>query len=364
MTPNDIMIIFDSKGDFFQRFYKKGDFVLSNSKKYADISSKWNIYKESLIDGWDYSSVYNNVHEILRSFFLEAESQSSQPFFPNAARDLLASIIIAQIRMGENSIDFRRKYFNNFALKKYLDSLSPKKIINLLSHSCFKDLSAVLSYIGDGSSNQSLGVLAELQRVMRTILYGSFAEDGRFSVRDFTRNKGARTLFVEYDMAIGALLSPVYRVLFDLALKEAMGRNKPEGNVYLICDEFKLLPNLQHIEDGVNFGRGLGVKIIACIQSIEQLYEIYGESKGRNIAAGFSTVFAFRANDTATRNYISNLYGKNVVLEQYRTSGNTLQEKDRIGMTVEDWDLINLVPGQAVIGFPFKNPFVFHFKEY
>lgn len=50
-----------------------------------------------------------------------------------------------------------------------------------------------------------------------------------------------------------------------------------EGNVYLMCDEFKLLPNLQHIEDGVNFGRSLGVKIIAGIQSIEQLYEIYGE---------------------------------------------------------------------------------------
>lgn len=190
-------------------------------------------------------------------------------------------------------------------------------------------------------------------------------------MREFVRQKGAKTLFVEYDMSIGETLSPIYRLLFDLALKEALGRNKldvnnpkantPKGNVYLICDEFKLLPHLQHIEDGVNFGRSLGVKIIAGIQSIEQLYEIYGESKGRNIAAGFSSVLAFKANDTSTREFVSSLYGKNIVLEQYRSSNNTLVEEKREGKTVEDWDMNNLDLGQAVVGLPFEKPFIFQF---
>jgi len=203
--------------------------------------------------------------------------------------------------------------------------------------------------------------LAELQNVVRQILIGTFADDGRFSVREFVRQKGAKTLFIEYDMSIGDTLSPIYRLLFDLALKEAMGRNKPEGNVYLICDEFKLLPHLQHIEDGVNFGRSLGVKIIAGIQSIEQLYEIYGENKGRNIAAGFSSVLAFKANDTTTREFVSNLYGKNIVLEQYRSSNNTLIEEKREGKTVEDWDMNALKVGQAIVGLPFEKPFKFQF---
>lgn len=361
LKQDDVMIIFDTKGDFLRRFYSVGDVVISNSKTHVDISSKWNIYKEIVVDGFDNNDVYNNAHEITRSFFRDAIEKSGQPFFPNAARDLLVSLIVAHVRMGAEDLDFKKAFFNNKALKEYLDRLTPKRIAKLLSNSVFSDLSSVLSYIGDGTSDQSLGVLAELQNVIRQILIGTFADDGRFSVREFVRKKGAKTLFVEYDMSIGETLSPIYRLLFDLALKEAMGRKKPEGNVYLICDEFKLLPHLQHIEDGVNFGRSLGVKIIAGIQSIEQLYEIYGESKGRNIAAGFSSVLAFKANDTTTREFISNLYGKNIVLEQYRSSNNTIIEEKREGKTVEDWDMNSLKIGQAIVGLPFERPFKFQF---
>lgn len=361
LKQDDVMIIFDTKGDFLRQFYSVGDVVISNLKTHADISSKWNIYKEIVVDGFDNNDVYNNAHEITRSFFRDAIEKSGQPFFPSAARDLLVSLIVAHVRMGAEDLDFKKAFFNNKALKEYLDRLTPKRIAKLLSNSAFSDLSSVLSYIGDGTSDQSLGVLAELQNVIRQILIGTFADDGRFSVREFVRKKGAKTLFVEYDMSIGETLSPIYRLLFDLALKEAMGRKKPEGNVYLICDEFKLLPHLQHIEDGVNFGRSLGVKIIAGIQSIEQLYEIYGESKGRNIAAGFSSVLAFKANDTTTREFISNLYGKNIVLEQYRSSNNTIIEEKREGKTVEDWDMNSLKIGQAIVGLPFERPFKFQF---
>ena len=87
-----------------------------------------------------------------------------------------------------------------------------------------------------------------MQNITRQIFVGSFAKQGAFSIRNFIRNKGARTLFVEYDLSIGSTLTPVYRLLFDLALKEAIGRTKSEGNVYFVFDEFKLLPNLRHIE--------------------------------------------------------------------------------------------------------------------
>ena len=140
-----------------------------------------------------------------------------------------------------------------------------------------------------------------------------------------------------------------------------MGREKTSGNVYFLCDEFKLLPHLQHIEDGVNFGRSLGVKILAGIQSINQLYEIYGEDKGKNIAAGFSSVYAFRANDSSTREFVTNLFGKNIVLEQYKTAMNTLVEEKRDGHTVEDWDLSTLSVGEAIIGFSYERPFRFKF---
>lgn len=362
MTADDVMIIFDSKGDFYSKFFSKKDCVIGNSPQYIQQSERWNIFKEILADGWDERQVMMNATEICKALFEErTKNNSSNPFFPNAARDLLAAILVTTIRLGEGEKQFVVENFYNNRIKEFLDSCSGPDICDYLDG--FGDMRSVMSYI-EGDSAQSQGVLAEMFSVVRDVFMGVFCEKGKFSMRNFVRQKGGRTLFIEYDLSIGSVLTPVYKMLFDLALKEALGRTKSQGNVYFICDEFKLLPNLQHIDDGVNFGRSLGVKVFAGLQSIEQLYEIYGQSRGKNLAAGFSSIIAFKANDVTTREYISSLHGKNMVLEQYRMLNNTMVEEKRIGSTVEDWDLNNLKVGEAIVGLPFAPPFRFYFDMY
>lgn len=256
---------------------------------------------------------------------------------------------------------YRNDNFYNDSLKSSLDSSSVDDFIAALER--FDELRSVLSYI-EGEGEQSQGVLSEMYSVIRDILIGVFAERGGFSIRNFVRAKGGKVLFIEYDLAIGSVLTPIYRLFFDLAIKEALGRTSSQGNVYLFCDEFKLLPNLQHIDDGVNFGRSLGLKVFAGLQSIEQLFETYGEIKGRNLAAGFSSIFAFKANDVSTRDYIRSLYGSNIILEQYQGMNKTLIEDKREGNTVEDWDLNSLKVGEAVVGLPFEKPFKFYFDNF
>lgn len=361
MTSEDVMIIFDSKGDFFSKFYKQDDLVIGNSKQFEGKSEKWNIYKEVLADGWEDKDFVLNSQEICKSFFEERTKNTTNAFFPNAARDLLAAIIISITRAGKQDNSLRKEIFFNNELKALLDSCNSAKIAEVLEGHV--DLGSVLSYIS-GDSSQSQGVLSEMFSVMRDIFIGVFADKGVFSIRNFVRKKEKKVLFIEYDLSIGSMLTPVYRLMFDLALKEALGRNKPQGNVFLICDEFKLLPHLQHIDDGVNFGRSLGVKVIAGIQSIEQLFEIYGKSRGMNIAAGFSSLFAFRANDVSTRDYVSGLFGKNIVLEQFQMSDTKMIEEKRNGSTVEDWDMNSLQVGEAIVGLPFSQPFRFYFDRY
>ena len=362
MTQDDVMIIFDSKGDFYSRFYRPGDVVIGNSPQYRQDSEHWNIFRELVADGWEDPEILVNAQEICKGFFAErVKNSSANAFFPNAARDLLSAILVTFTRMGRDDKDFRNEWMYNSALREYLDGCTTDLLIDLLEDS--PDMQSVLSYIvGDGP--QGMGVLSEMFSVMRDILMGVFARKGGFSMRSFVRQKGGRTLFIEYDLSIGSVLTPVYKQLFDLALKEAMGRNKSEGNVYFFCDEFKLIPHLEHIDDGVNFGRSLGVKIFAGLQSIEQLYEIYGPSRGKNLAAGFSSIIGFRANDVTTRGYLSELFGKNLVLEQYKKMDNTYVEEKRSGCTVEDWDMNDLRVGEAVVGLPFSQPFRFYFEMY
>lgn len=364
MSKNDVMIIFDTKGDFYNSFFSPGkDVVIANSKQYERVVSHWNIFKEIVADGWEQENLEANINELSWAIFQEAiDLNKSQPFFPNAARDLFSAILTYIVRIGKDDLNFKKDFFNNQALKKYLDMMDAQSIKGMLEHE--KDLVAVLSYIGDGTSGQALGVFAELQAVIRKLFIGTFAKYGRFSVRNFVREKQGKTLFIEYDLSRGSTLTPLYQLLFDLALKEALGRTRSEGNVYLICDEFKLLPHLRHIDDAVNFGRSLGVKVCAGLQSIEQLYENYGEARGRNIAAGFSSVFAFRANDAVTREFVIGLYGKNIVLEQYKSLESPLKQERREGNTVEDWDIIKLEVGEAIIGLPFVSPFRFKFDLY
>lgn len=362
MTSDDVMIIFDSKGDFYSKFGNDKDYVLGNSSQYSSRSVKWNIFREILADGFKEKDYLLNIQEICNSFFAERIQKSKNTFFPHAAADLLSAIITTLIRDSLGSKEIMNETFYNDTLRVILDGSTVEDLINNIES--YSDLISVVSYI-NGEGSQTQGVLSEMYSVVKEIFIGVFSERGAFSIRDFVRSKGGKTLFIEYDLSIGSILSPIYSLLFDLALKEALGQSSNrKGNVYLICDEFRLLPNLKHIDDGVNFGRSLGVKVFAGLQSINQLIEVYGEARGKNIAAGFSSVYAFRANDTATRKFIIDLYGQNYILDHYSSVDKKYMEDKRQGNTVEDWDMMSLNVGEAIVGLPFSKPFRFQFANF
>lgn len=362
MTSDDVMIIFDSKGDFYSKFGNDKDYVLGNSSQYSSRSVKWNIFREILADGFKEKDYLLNIQEICNSFFAERIQKSQNTFFPHAAADLLSAIITTLIRDSLGSKEIMNETFYNDTLRVILDGSTAEDLINNIES--YSDLISVVSYI-NGEGSQTQGVLSEMYSVVKEIFIGVFSERGAFSIRDFVRSKGGKTLFIEYDLSIGSILSPIYSLLFDLALKEALGQSSNrKGNVYLICDEFRLLPNLKHIDDGVNFGRSLGVKVFAGLQSINQLIEVYGEARGKNIAAGFSSVYAFRANDTATRKFVIDLYGQNYILDHYSSVDKKYMEDKRQGNTVEDWDMMSLNVGEAIVGLPFSKPFRFQFANF
>ena len=362
MTSDDVMIIFDSKGDFYSKFGNDKDYVLGNSSQYSSRSVNWNIFREILADGFKEKDYLLNIQEICNSFFAERIQKSKNTFFPHAAADLLSAIITTLIRDSLGSKEIMNETFYNDTLRVILDGSTVEDLINNIES--YSDLISVVSYI-NGEGSQTQGVLSEMYSVVKEIFIGVFSERGAFSIRDFVRSKGGKTLFIEYDLSIGSILSPIYSLLFDLALKEALGQSSNrKGNVYLICDEFRLLPNLKHIDDGVNFGRSLGVKVFAGLQSINQLIEVYGEARGKNIAAGFSSVYAFRANDTATRKFVIDLYGQNYILDHYSSVDKKYMEDKRQGNTVEDWDMMSLNVGEAIVGLPFSKPFRFQFANF
>lgn len=353
MKNDDVMLIFDTKGDFYSSFYKDGDIVISNDGKATGPNGPdyWNIFQEI-----DPNCLEEDSIEIARALFQKRIQNSTQPFFPNAARDIFTAILMHSGRIGDIN--------SNAKLRSFLDKSSSADIRALLqSHD---DLKAISSYIAVDDSSQTQGVISEFQQLMREIFVGNFRKEGTLSVRNAIRNRGGHSIFIEYDLGIGGMLTPIYSLLIDMAIKEALCRRKVNGNVWFVIDEFRLLPNLDHIDDGINFGRSLGTKFIIGVQNIDQVYNSYGEGQARNILSGFSTTVSFHVNDSSTRNYIQQLYGRNrkkeVFMQTVQSRG--ILEEVREANVVEDWDISNLKTGEAIVKIPDYQPFLFKFDKY
>jgi len=354
MTDDDVMVIFDTKGDFKDEFYREGrDVIISADEK---ATAYWNIFKEVQINGTD--DVEENLLEIVNLLFEDKIKRSHAPFFPQAAKDVLFGIMSYLIS------NLASEDLNNAELYEYLREASINEVVDALMSK--SDLKGIVDYIYNGgdSSEQTQGVYSELRNVTNELFVGTFRERGDFSVREFIREKRGRIMFIEYDLGIGNVLTPIYKVLIDLAIKEALSRSKSEGNVYFVIDEFKLLPNLYHIENGVNFGRSLGAKFIVAMQNIQQIIEAYGAQRAYSILSAFGTSVAFRVTDRATMDFIQNLYGKcrkRLSFKGLSYSEGTKAEIVQVNV-VEDHDILRLKRGEAIISVSDYDPSPMRFR--
>ena len=355
VTADDVVIIFDSKGDFYKEFYTPGDVVISNDSHATGPNGPdfWNIYNEIERD----EHMEENINEIATAIFRSKIEHSNQPFFPNAGRDIFSAVLGHFIKNGNEAL------CNNQHLREFLDKSPTSTLRKMLNMR--QETRSMVSYIYDDASGQTQGVISEMQQAVREIFIGNFRKEGSLSLRQLVRAKGGRCVFIEYDLGIGSTLAPIYSLMFDLAIKEALCRQKSEGSVYFITDEFSLLPNLKHIDDAVNFGRSLGIKFLIGYQNIEQLVDIYGQARANSLLSGFLTQIFFRCSDPASRKYIQDTFGVNRKKEIYMASvqGRGIVEQIRDAHVVEDWDISGLGLGEAIVGLPGAEPFRFRFAK-
>ena len=373
LGQDDVVLIFDTKGDFARDFYDRnnpGHVLIGNGRAYRGCTAHWNVFQEILEPGAILADVELSAREIAAQLFRDRGSET-QPFFAAAATDLVAKVMIDFVRTYLRTGNASR--LHNADLLAFFRSAGIREYSAILQKPGNEDFRSAQMYIGSPDApltGQALGVFGEINSMVSDLFTGIFA-DGKagmeeVSLRRIVREKGRKTVFIEYDLSLGEVLGPVYRLLIDLALKEALGRfgdTEKQGNVYLVVDEFKLLPNLIHIDDALNFGRSLGVKVMAGLQSIQQLYDVYGESRGKAIAAGFMNSFCFQTWDTESRKYISERFGRNFSAVTYRTNGEPVKIQQE-GYSVEDWDILGLGIGEAFVNLVECDPFIYQFPEY
>ncbi len=359
---HDVFVIFDTKGDFLRNFYRAGDVVVSGDQSDAG-AVVWNLFRE--LSG-DQATIREEAYEIATTIFSDELEQAGQNiFFAAAARDIFAAVVEALARLEPPSATV----LSNALLKEKLTGSTDDLYELMRGH---PDLTGTARYLEGGAPAES--IMAFLQLTLRKSFSGAFCQPGDFSVREFVRNRGGRALFIEYDIANGSNLLPVYRVLLDMAIKEALGfgrrrlretRPVPD-NFYFVLDEFALLPRLPHMSDGVNFGRELGLKFLAATQNVGQVLRGYGDQAGGSILSGFGTLFAFRLVDDVSRNLVRQRFGAN--RKQITTYAAVRHEGVHhlvvAGNVIEDWQLSGLGRGQCIASLPEGPPFFFKFQMF
>ena len=270
-------------------------------------------------------------------------------------------------------IFFMRTYWSSEQSK-----LNNKELISFFTHSTNEDLKKILSldYMADqhscidyisGKGNQTQGVNSYVGSMLKKMFVGPFAQadpSREFSMRDIVCSGKSKVVFIEYDMRKGRLLAPMYGILIDRTLANSLGgRQKTKTNKFFLLDEMLLLPKLEHLSDSLNFGRSLGVRMMCGLQNTCGLEEQYGESGAKNILSSFQNIVAFRSGDYDTRQFVTARLGEN-----YQNISLSVQQANlniqREGHTVEDWNLLKLKNGEAVVSLVGEDPFMFTMPLY
>ena len=90
--PDDVFVIFDTKGDFLEDFYRTGDAVLSSRPHNVPGGVTWNLFRDLL--GQDQAERSDQIYEIASTVFSEEISRASDNyFFAAAARDIFAAVV-------------------------------------------------------------------------------------------------------------------------------------------------------------------------------------------------------------------------------------------------------------------------------
>lgn len=372
MEPGAVHLIFDTKGDYYRehggRVPVEQRYLVGSGEEYRDVTNYWNVFAEIMPRGENGRLVYTkecdvDALELAAALFEELKSEQ-QPIFPAMSEQLVAAILIYFMRKFWRT---EPEKLNNREWIAFFSSKTNEDWKEILNEEIMSDQRSCLSYISGAKGNQTQGVNSYIASALRKVFIGPFGTSDparEFSMREIIRSGKQAVIFVEYDLARGNTLSSVYKILIDQALKYALGgREEERKKLYLLIDEWALLPRLKHMASALNFGRAQGIRMMCGLQNVSAIRELYGEAGAENIMAGFQSIVSFRLTDDRSREFMKKRLGENYQNIRFLAQNNNMNIQ-RNGYCMEDWHMMNLGVGQAAVLLAGEQPFLFHFPRW
>ncbi len=357
----DNVVIFCAKPDMLC-YKREEDWVISINSK--EPNSCWNIFEEMEAS----QNPELTLREIATELFAEVEEKATQPFFPQAARD----IFYQTCRYMYDESKEKGFTLSNADLVEFLATTpiyttdeAPGWIELAIRYPNYFGM--IRDYLGEGSE-QGLGCLSELRTLISRTLFGCFAaENGKFSAVNALQ-KGGKRIFLYYDYAnSGHSTLSVLHIILDLLLKQAM-RADSNHKTWFFLDEASLIPKSNVLIDALSLARDPGsngkggVRVIMALQSARLMTHQYSKEEAEILLSLFPNVISLRVSDPMSRAVVSERYGKAHYLYSYAGVGEKIHHQDSVEDVVSDYHFSQITKkGQAIISMPgiSSHPFLY-----
>jgi type IV secretory pathway TraG/TraD family ATPase VirD4 len=237
----------------------------------------------------------------LAALMVPEERNTTAPFFSDAGRELVYSVILA----------LNHAVGTKWTFRDLLCALDSSDHITRINKPCpiAKRISSRILEDKQHSSSVLSTLATKLGRFEQVAALWATQRDGSpFSIEEFLSRPGV--LVLGNDPVLRESFWPINAMLLKALTNEILRRpNTRRPRHWFIFDEFRAMENVSCIHELLNRGRSKGASVLLGIQSIEGLVEVYGDSGANDILSQCAYKTFLRAGSHSTAGWAERHFG-------------------------------------------------------
>lgn len=327
----DRIIIIDPNGEMFSKFGKKGDVLLNP----FDARTKgWNMFNE-INKEYDFDKRCKSIVPVGK----DANSEQWNSY----ARVLLKATM--QYEQGLGNTPLMRNVQDTIALKE------TKELKKMLAGTDAMTLFVEGADRALGSAKFTLGDRLPPYKLM---------PQGDFSIVDFLQDNNKGNLYITWKEEQAESLKPLITAWADIIMGTILSLPPSSKRaIWVFLDELASLDALSSLTDAVEKGRKHGLRIVAGLQTISQIRDIYGKDLAQTIMANMRNlvVLGGSKSDAETAEAMSKSLGEHEVIRENKQkntksgTGTTITESTHKEAVIMPAEIASLPILNAYISF-------------
>ena len=241
----------------------------------------------------------------IASIFIPEDKNASQPFFADAARQLLEGVMVAFILSRPHK----------WTLRDVLVALKSGSRLEavLASTSVTKDL--VETYLSNERETKSvIATIATKLGPLDVVAALWESAESKVSLREWLKTESI--LVLGNDEAYRSSLDIINQVIFKRVVELLLAQPETNmGRTWFFLDEVKEAGNLDALGRLMTKGRSVGASVVLGFQDVDGMYEAFGENQAKSILGQCATKVFLRLDSPETAKWAESVFGEYEAVE-------------------------------------------------